>query len=216
MRLRYLGHAGFELLIEGKTVVVDPFITQNESSHLKLDDVGTADIIAVTHSHFDHLGDAVELAKRDNAFFVSTPEIADEAATKGVKEVVGLNLGGSHNVNGLEVICTTAFHSGNPCGFVFAENGIYHAGDTGLFGDMALIAELYAPRVALLPIGGYFTMGPKEAAKAAELLKTRYVVPMHYNTFPMISQDPEEFKRLVTKRIGSEVLILKEGESFEL
>ena len=216
MRLKYLGHAGFELLIEGKTVVVDPFITKNESSHIKIADISKADIVAVTHSHFDHIGDAVEIARRDHACFVSTSEVRQEAVKNGVKDVFGLNIGGSAIVKGLQIVCTQAHHSGNPCGFVFGVNGIYHAGDTALFGDMALIAEMYSPLVALLPIGGYYTMGPREAAKAAELLKAKYVVPMHYNTFPQIRQDPEEFKKMVLERIGAEVLIFKEGESVDI
>jgi len=217
MKLKSLGHAGFELSLDGKTIVVDPFITKRQSS-LKLGSVAKADIVAVTHSHFDHTGDSLELALRDESAFVSTADVSHDAEEKGVKEVFGLNISGSCQVRGITVVCTQALHSGNPCGFVFIgkEGAVYHAGDTGLFGDMALIGELYSPGVALLPIGGYFTMGPREAAKAAELIRAKYVVPMHYNTFPMIRQDPEEFKRLVEGKIDSEVLILKEGETAEI
>jgi L-ascorbate metabolism protein UlaG (beta-lactamase superfamily) len=218
VKLKSLGHAGFEILLDGKTIVVDPFITKRDGAALTLNEVSKADIVAVTHSHFDHTGDAIELALRDHADFISTHEVCEEARNKGIEEATSPNIGGSVVVRGIKIVCTLAFHSGNPCGFVFIgkEGSVYHAGDTGLFGDMALIGELYSPSAALLPIGGYFTMGPIEAAKAAELLHAKYVVPMHFNTFPPIRQDPEEFKRLVKARTDSKVIVLKEGESVEL
>lgn len=217
MKLKSLGHAGFEIFLDGKTIVVDPFITKRRSSQLTMGDVTKADVVAVTHSHFDHMGDAVEIAKRDHSAFVSTTGVGQQVESQGL-ELVSLNIGGSHVVRGINIVCTQAFHSGDPCGFVFMgkEGSIYHAGDTSVFGDMALIGELYSPSIALLPIGGYFTMGPVEAAKAAELIGAKYVIPMHFNTFPAIQQDPEEFKRLVAKRCSSKVIILKEGESTDL
>ena len=218
LRLKFLGHAGFEITLDGRRIIVDPFITCNKSSKLKLTDIEKADIVAVTHSHFDHLGDAIEIAKRDNCTFLCFTELGKIAAGKGLGDVVALNTGGSHEVKGIDVVCTQAFHTGDPCGFVFIgkERRVYHAGDTGLFGDMALIGEMYKPDVALLPIGGYFTMGPYEAAKAAELIRAKFVVPMHYNTFDLIRQDPDEFRRMVRERISSDVIIIKEGESVNI
>jgi len=218
MKLKFLGHAGFEMVLDGKRIIIDPFITGNRASKLRLANVGKADIVAVTHSHFDHLGDAIEIAKRDRSAFLCLTELGKTAMGGGLKDVVGLNIGGSYQIRGIEVICTQAFHTGNPGGFVFMgkERRVYHAGDTGLFGDMALIREMYKPEVALLPIGGYFTMGPREAAKAAELIGAHYVVPMHYNTFDLIRQDPKQFKDLVRESVDASVIILKEGETVDI
>ncbi len=217
MKVRYLGHSAFQL-IGSKNVLIDPFLSGNPMA-AELN--GKPDLILVTHAHGDHLGDAVDLSRRFNAPIVCMYDIAQHL--RGVN-VYGMNYGPAR-IEGLDVIMVPAWHSssmngqeiGNPVGFIVKMDGktVYHAGDTFVFGDMALFRELYGPiDVALLPIGGYFTMGPREAAKAVELLRPKIVVPMHYNTFPPIRQDPEEFKRLVGDR--ARVEILKPGEDLDV
>ncbi|GAB6134571.1 metal-dependent hydrolase [Thermococcus prieurii] len=223
VKVKFLGHAAF--LIEGsKKILIDPFLSDNPQAAVKPEEV-EADLILVTHAHGDHVGDAVEIAKRTGAKIVAMFDVANYIAQKaeGV-EVIGMNYGPTE-VDGVGIVQVPAWHSssdgvhsiGNPCGYIVKLDGktIYHAGDTFVFLDMGLFGELYGPiDVALLPIGGHFTMGPREAAKAVELLKPKKVVPMHYNTWPPISADPEEFKRLVGDK--AEVVILKPGEELEL
>lgn len=217
MKIRYLGHAAFQI-IGSKNIVIDPFLTGNP---VAAEQEGTPDLILVTHAHGDHLGDAVELSKRSGAPIVCMYDIAQHI--RGV-QAYGMNYGPA-KIEGIDIVMVPAWHSssmggqevGNPAGFIVKMDGktVYHAGDTFVFGDMALFNELYGPiDVALLPIGGYFTMGPREAAKAVELLKPRIVVPMHYNTFPPIRQDPEEFRKLVGDK--AEVRILKPGEELDI
>ncbi|CAI1493055.1 conserved protein of unknown function [Thermococcus nautili] len=223
VKVKFLGHAAF--LIEGsKKILIDPFLTGNPQAAVKPEEV-EADLILVTHAHGDHIGDAVEIAKRTGAKIVAMFDVANYISeqAEGV-EVIGMNYGPTE-VDGVGIVQVPAWHSssdgkysiGNPCGYIVKLDGktIYHAGDTFVFLDMGLFSELYGPiDLALLPIGGHFTMGPKEAAKAVELLKPKKVVPMHYNTWPPISADPEEFKRLVGDK--AEVVILKPGEELEL
>ncbi len=222
VKVRFLGHAAF--LIEGsRKILIDPFLRGNPQAAVKPEEV-KADLILVTHAHGDHIGDAVDIAKRTGARIVAMYDVANYIAEKGNVEVIGMNYGPTE-VEGVGIVQVPAWHSssdgkysiGNASGFIVKLDGktIYHAGDTFVFLDMGLFSELYGPiDLALLPIGGHFTMGPREAAKAVELLKPRKVVPMHYNTWPPISADPEEFKRLVGDK--AEVVILKPGESLEL
>lgn len=226
MKLTWLGHAAF--LLEGKdTVVVDPFLTGNPVAPVKPADV-KCDIVCVTHAHSDHYGNAVEIAKRNRAPIVAILEVAAPAQVAGA-ETIGMNIGGSTEVRDTKITMTNAIHSscfvgdgkvqagGSAAGFII-ESGpkVYHAGDTAAFGDMRLLGELYEPDLALLPIGDFFTMGIAEATKAVELLGTRRVIPMHYNTFDIIKQDPGEFKGNVSRKTKSEVTILKPGESYRL
>ena len=224
MKLKWLGHSCF--IIEGNDrIIVDPFITGNPVCPIKLEDIDI-DIVAITHGHGDHLGDAVEIAKKNDATIVAIHEIAQYAAGKGAK-AEGINIGGSIKVKNTEIAMTPAFHSSGldvtnftiatcPAGLIIDSGKvIYHAGDTSLFSDMKLIGELYKPYVALLPIGGRYTMDVKQAAIAAEWIKASVVIPMHYNTFDIIRQDPNEFKKLVEKN-GMEVIILKPGEEMEI
>jgi L-ascorbate metabolism protein UlaG (beta-lactamase superfamily) len=187
------------------------------------------DIIAVTHGHRDHLGDTIEIGKRTGCRIISIHEVANYIKSKGVF-AEGMNKGGTMNVEGITLTMTDAIHSssidasgfsfdgGCPAGFVIGIGGhsIYHAGDTAVFGDMQLIGELYEPELALLPIGDRFTMGIKEALKAVELIRPKIVVPMHYNTFDVIRQDPFVFKQFVETKTGTKVVIMKPGESIEL
>ncbi|MEO0179774.1 MAG: metal-dependent hydrolase [candidate division WOR-3 bacterium] len=216
MKLRYLGHSAVR--IEGrKTVLIDPFLKDNPLATEKPKDIKEADVIVVTHDHADHLGDAFEIAKKTGAIIVSQHEIAVAAQSKGLK-AEGMNIGGPVVANGVKVWLTPAFHtssSGAPTGCVVEmPNGkrIYHAGDTGLFGDMALIGEMLKPDAACIPIGGRYTMDVVQAAKAVELIKAPVVIPIHYNTWPIIQADPEEFKRLVGGK--AQVVILNPGEAY--
>ncbi len=226
MKIRWLGHSAF--LIEGsKKILVDPFITGNDKAPVKPDDVD-CDIIAVTHGHGDHLGDAIFISKRKNVPIVAIYELAEYISSKGAN-AVGMNFGGTYEYEGVKLSMVPALHSagitesnfthsgGLPAGFVIEMDGkrVYHAGDTGLFGDMKLIGEIYHPDVALLPIGGLFTMDTKLATIAARWIKSKYVIPMHYNTWPPIEANPEEMREDL-EREGIKLVVLKPGEAFEL
>ena len=219
MNIKFLGHSCFELT-NNRNVLIDPFISGNPTSpdvELK------PDIIAVTHAHSDHLGDTVELAKKHNCKVISIHEVSKYLDTRGIP-CEGMNKGGTVTLDSIDFTMTEAVHSssfgdsdgGCPAGFVITdEKSVYHAGDTALFGDIKLIAELYHPEISLLPIGDRYTMGIKEAATAASWLRSKIVIPMHYGTFPAIEQSPHKFAELVSSLCDSEVVILKPGESFE-
>ena len=227
VKITWLGHSAFLLKAE-KKVLIDPFISGNPTAPCSPEELDP-DIIAVTHGHRDHLGDTIEIGKRTGCRIISIHEVANYIKSKGVF-AEGMNKGGTVHVEGIALTMTEALHSssidasgfsfdgGCPAGFVIGIGGrsIYHAGDTGVFGDMRLIGELYEPELALLPIGDRFTMGIKEAVKAVELIRPEIVVPMHYSTFDVIKQDPEEFKRAVEAKVDTKVIIMRPGESIEL
>lgn len=220
--IRWLGHAAFELSLSNRIILIDPWIT-NPLSPITLEDIKHVDFILVTHDHGDHLGETVEICKKTNAVVVGVYELTTYLANQGVKNTLPLNIGGLVKLTSeIEVYATPAQHSsthGSPCGFIIKnpEITIYHAGDTGLFKDMELIGELFNIDLALIPIGGVFTMSPREACIAIKLLRPRYVIPMHYNTFPEIRQDPQEFKDMVEKLCPHvKVLILKPGDKVEI
>ncbi len=202
-RVRWHGHASFTV---GKTkkILIDPFITGNPSAKVSKDEL-KADIVVVTHAHSDHLGDAVDIARKNNAPIVTMVELAWMLQEENDDiEFHGINYGGGVEIDGVTFKSVFAIHSstyngkyaGPPMGVVIEDDlTLYHAGDTGLFGDMSLIKEMYRPEISLLPIGGYFTMGIPEALYASRLLGSRYIIPMHYNTFDLIHTDPQEFKR---------------------
>lgn len=220
--IRWLGHAAFEMNAENRSIFVDPFLTGNPLAPIKASEVSNADIVCVTHDHHDHLGDAIDICKHAGATFLGIAELAGYAESEGVRDVVGMNIGGTAEVKGVKISMVQAFHSasrGSPVGFVIELEGdkIYHAGDTSLFGDMKLIGQIFKPKVACLPIGGYYTAGPREAAMATSLIKPKIVVPMHYNTFPVIRQDPNEFARFVEELAqGVSVKIMEIGERFHI
>lgn len=219
--IKWLGHAAFEVSMSDKVILIDPFLKDNPKAAIKPDEIQRVDLVVVTHNHFDHFADAVEIAKKHGAKVVAVYETANAAAEQGVENTVGLNVGGTAKLDGLSITLTPAFHSctSNPSGVVLSDGkvSVYHAGDTSLFGDMRLIGQLYKPRVALLPIGGFYTMGPLEAAVATALIKPKVVIPHHYGTFDAIKQDPEEFAKLVRRKAkGVKVVVLKPGESYEL
>ena len=220
--VKWLGHSAFEILLDGKKILVDPWL-ENPLSPVKPNEYRDVDFVVVTHDHGDHLGNALTILKNSNAKFVGIYELAVYMQENGIpgERVFGGNIGGPMKIDELTFILTPAYHSsnkGSPTGVVIKgkEKTIYHAGDTGLFYDMKLIGELYSPDIALLPIGGWFTMGPIEAAKAVELLRPKVAIPMHYKTFPVIGGSPEEFKEEVAKRgLDVEIIVLNPGGKYE-
>ncbi len=221
VRLKYLGHASFLIDGEKGSVLIDPFITGNPLA--KVDEDLSPNLILLTHGHGDHLGDAIDIAKKSGAEMLGVFELMNYCQAKGVSKVHHAHMGGKISYEFGWVRIVPAFHSssapdgtytGNPVGFVINYMGhhFYHAGDTGIFGDMELIGRIHKVDTALLPIGGTFTMDVEEASEAVKMLRCKYVVPMHYNTFPPIKADPEEFKRMVEKDNDTEVIILRPGE----
>ncbi len=227
MKVTFLGHAGF--LIDGSAkIAIDPFLTGNPIAKNKAEDI-KADLILVSHGHGDHLGDAVSIAKQSDGTVVSVFELATYCARNGAQSH-GMHIGGSHTFDGVKIKLTPAWHGagldsgdgpmeylGNPCGFLISIDGktIYHSGDTGLFGDMELLGRLHQIDLAMLPIGDNFTMGPDDALEAVKMLKPKLVIPMHYNTWPLIEQDPQAFKSEVETAIGIKVAVIAPGESME-
>lgn len=205
MKVTYLGHASFKVESDGKTVYIDPWLN-GPTSPIKVSDVKNADIVLVTHDHGDHgYQEAIEICKKTGAYFIAINELAIQAKdVEGLENVHTLNIGGSVNVGGVDVTLVQAFHScgtGAPTGFIvkFPSDSFYHAGDTGLFSTMELFGELYSPDVFLCPIGSTYTMDIAQAAVATKLVKPKVVVPMHYNTFPVIEVDPEKFVTAVSE-----------------
>ena len=226
LNLTFLGHSCF-MFNDGKySVLIDPYIRGNPLAGVSVDDINV-DYILITHGHGDHLGDAVELAKKNSATIITNFELAEYCAKNGVEKTAGLHIGGGADFPFGSIKLTIAHHGsaidpdltygGNPVGFIVRMAGkvIYHAGDTGLFMDMKLIGELDNIDVALLPIGGYFTMDFRDAARAVEFLKPQKVIPMHYDTFDPIKTDPKAFAPLVNET-GAECIILKPGHSYGL
>lgn len=215
MEITWLGHAAVK--IKGsKIIIIDPFLTGNPVAAAKPEEIDQADIIIITHDHGDHRGDAFEIAHRTGATIVAIHEIAVEAQAQGIP-AEGMNIGGTVEVKGVKIHMVPALHSaekGTATGVVIEMDGrrLYHAGDTGLTYDMKIIGEFFEPDLSFLPIGDRYTMGVPSATKAVEFLRTKRVIPIHYGTFPLVSADPEEFRR----RVGSlaEVIILRPGESF--
>lgn len=231
VKVKWHGHASFQITsANGKSILIDPWFEGNPSCATSLSDVGAVDSIVVTHDHFDHLGQAVDIAKATGAVVVGMVEtMAKLQSEMGIppEQVVnggfGMNIGGTSEVDGIGFTMTQAFHSsatGAACGFVITlENGktIYHAGDTGIFGTMATIGELYPLDLALLPIGSIFTMDPLQAAHALTLLKPKAVIPMHYQTFPILEQSPDNFAKLASEKAPDvEVIALNPGEEHTL
>lgn len=220
--VKWLGHAAFEIELDGKLIYVDPWLTGNPKAAIRIDDVTRADLVLVTHDHADHLGDAVTILRKTGAKFVGVYELGLYITEQGIPEerVLTANIGGVVEVEGLKIILTPAHHSatrGSPCGYIIVgrEATIYHAGDTGLLHDIKLYADLYPITIALLPIGSVYTMDPLEAAYLTGLIKPRVVIPMHYGTFPAIEQDPEKFRELVRKYSPeTQVIVLRPGEVY--
>lgn len=221
MEVQWLGHACFRISDGERDLYVDPFMTDNPVCPMDAEDVEDAQWVLVTHGHSDHYGNAPEIARRTGATLVSIFEIVEDAQEQGVESVEPMNIGGSVETHGITVHMTEAQHSpgagfGHQAGFVVEWNGnrIYHAGDTGLFSDMTLIREFLRPDLALIPIGDRFTMGPQSAARAVEFLGVDQVIPMHYNTFELVEQDPADFVDAVDG--AADVVVLEPGETHQI
>lgn len=216
--LTFLGHAGFVLEDGEHSVAIDPFLTGNPVATLKPEEIHCQSIV-LTHGHADHLGDTVAIAKANGATVYAAFEIAEYLGDQGCNTEPG-NPGGKIKGDFGWVAFTQAFHSssyegrymGMPCGVVVRLGGktVYHCGDTGLFSDMKLIGEIYQPDIALIPIGDRFTMGPELATKAAEWIKPKVAVPIHYKTWPLLVSDASGFTPA-----GIEVKVMEPGESWQ-
>jgi L-ascorbate metabolism protein UlaG (beta-lactamase superfamily) len=227
VKVTYHGHSVVEIEANGKIIFIDPFLTGNPQCDVTANQV-KPDIILLTHGHNDHVGDTVELAKKHGALVIAPFELAEFIGSKGVENFHPMYIGGGYQHDFGHVKFTQAFHgssfteddgtvqyTGMPSGILLTMDGktIYHAGDTGLFSDMKMIGELNEIDVAFLPIGDNFTMGPKDAVIAAQWLKAKKVVPIHYNTFSVIEQDPNKFIENLPDNNG---IVMKSGDSITL
>lgn len=237
LSIRWLGHSAFHLTTgAGTHIYFDPWIVGNPACPITLDSITRADIVCVSHGHSDHLGNALELVRRLGGKLICSPEIAWYADKRGLareRASIPLDLGGAIAEKDVTVTMTPAWHlselygedwaseheirpGGGACGYVVSSSDgtVYFAGDTALFSDMKLIAELYHPQAAMLPIGGRFTMGPREAAIAASWLNVDWLIPMHVNTYPALRQDTQAFARMVGELApGTRVALIEPGES---
>ena len=227
-RLTWHGHSCFTLETgDGTRIMIDPWLDENPTADIKAADVEKLDYILVSHGHFDHFADCIPLAKRTGATVISTFELVSFCEQEGVKNGHGMNIGGAYLFPFGRVKLTPAVHTGSIagdkegafttdcCGFLISLDGgpsIYHAGDTALITDMQLLRGRVD--LAILPIGDNFTMGPEDAARAVEMIQPETVIPMHYNTFEVIHQNPESFREMVGE--AARVEILEPGGSYEL
>jgi L-ascorbate metabolism protein UlaG (beta-lactamase superfamily) len=241
LTIDFLGHSSFRFRHPASgTVYVDPWLTGNPVCRLTVADVAEASFVCVSHGHRDHLGDAAPICLKTGALLISAPEICAFAARVGVayeKQSYGLNIGGTFRQGDFAVTMLHAFHTsaiqgaqyqvdrtleagGEATGFIFdfaGEHRVYFTGDTGVFNDMRLFAELYRPTLVILPIGGKYTMGIREAAKALELMQPPLAIPCHYDTYPNQRADLVEFERMVMDASPrTRLLILKPGEATAL
>lgn len=227
--VKWLGHAAFEVTTaRGCVILIDPWYEANPANPVKLAEVKKADLILVTHAHYDHLGDAMALTRQTGATLVVQPELARKAKEEGVPagQIVkesGMNIGGTVDFDGVRVTMVQAFHTaelGSPAGYILTlEDGktLYHAGDTGVFSSMELFGQMFQLDLALLPVGGCVTMDPAQAAVAISLLKPKTVIPMHYKTFPKLISDPGELVTLAAAKTPQvQIVILNPGESYTL
>ena len=227
--ITWLSHAAFQLTSGGKTVLIDPWFTGNDASPVSVEDITKADLILVTHDHFDHVGDTIAIAKNTGATVVAVYETAGKLMAQGLPQEnvlyggFGRNIGGAIDIDGITLVMTAAVHSsqtGAPVGYIITFPGgatVYHAGDTGIFTDMKLYGRLYPIDVALLPIGGGFTMDAMQAAESLRLLRPAAAIPMHFGTFDLLAQDAGQFVAKAKKTAPEvEVIVLEPGQSHVL
>jgi L-ascorbate metabolism protein UlaG (beta-lactamase superfamily) len=225
-RIRFLGHAAMSLETAGYKILIDPFFTGNPKAVVSAQQA-QADFILVSHGHGDHVGDCIEIAKRTGALVIANYEISEWLKGQGVAKVHGQQHGGGFTHPFGRVKLTLAFHGsmlpdgsngGNPCGFLIYTNDgkkIYHAADTGLFGDMKLIGE-EGIDLAVLPIGDNYTMGPEDSVRAVKLIQPKKVIPIHYNTWPVIAQDASAWAARIKAETSAEPIVLQPGEEIKL
>ena len=227
IKLQWLGHSAFLLDLSGHSVLIDPFLTGNPLASIEPGDV-SPEVILLSHAHGDHLGDTVDIAKANNAPVITNFEISNYMTAQGVENVAGLNPGGTGDFDFMTVRFTRAYHSssfpdgsygGVPCGFVITEKDsgktIYFAGDTALFSDMALIGDL-GINLGILPIGDFYTMGPADSIRAIQWLRPQIVLPMHYNTFPPITQNASEWAEKVNTDTDATPIVIDPGGEYTL
>lgn len=227
-QLTWHGHANFQIQYGDVNIIIDPFFTGNPKAVKKPEEIDTPGIVAVTHMHGDHSGDAVSILKRTGATLVTCVGVGEQFQAEGIpaEQILnghGFQIGGTMNCKGVEITMTQAFHTiagVSPVGFIFTfPDGytIYHAGDTGIFGSMAIFGELYDIDLALLPAGSVYTMDIKQAACAAKLLKAKAVIPMHWSTFPVLAQTMDNFPAAVAKQAPDcRCIVMKPGETIAL
>jgi L-ascorbate metabolism protein UlaG (beta-lactamase superfamily) len=227
--ITWLGHATTRIdTPSGKTILIDPFLTDNPATPDSMKSIDKVDLMLITHGHSDHMADAVTIAHRTNCQVIAILEICSWLGSKGVANCTGMNIGGTVRWEGIEVTLVPAIHSstisdgdasiaaGAPGGFVIRlENGfvVFHAGDTTVFEGMSLIGRLYSPDVALLPIGDHYTMDPRQAAEAIRLLGVDCVIPIHYGTWPILTGTPEQLREHTQNIKSLKIMAIKPGES---
>ncbi len=225
--INYVGHSCFEIVAPEVNILVDPFLSPNSPVTSRTAADFSPDMVALTHGHVDHCADAFEVASSAGAELTALVEVANWFSEKGLEKVNDINFGGTVSREWGKIQMVPAIHTSTlPDGTVVGPAGglvitigdktIYHVGDTALFSDMALVKRRAAVDLALVPIGGWYTMDPDDAAEAVRLIAPSTVIPCHYNTFPVIEQDPQEFADLVSARTDSRPVIIAPGESFEL
>lgn len=224
--LTWHGHSCWSVRSNGTNLLIDPFLSDNPSAEVGPEDVD-ADYILISHGHFDHIGDAVEIAQRTNATVISTLEIVNYCQNHGVEDGHSMNIGGGYNFPFGRVQLTIAHHTsmlpdggygGDAVGFLLTIGStiIYDAADTALFGDMRLYGDMNDIDVALIPIGDNFTMGPRDALQAVKFLRAKTVIPMHFDTWELIEQDVDSWRQRVEDETDTNVVILQPGESYDV
>ena len=224
----WLGHSAFKLISpQGRNILIDPFLSQNPSTPEEFKNQDEADYILLTHGHEDHVGDTLQIADKTKATVVGIVELMGLLKQDGLaaEQAVEFNKGGTVEFDEFSVTMTSANHSssfggryaGDPAGLVVSfkdDITLYHMGDTNIFMDLQLYADLYKPDVAFVPMGDHFTMGPGEAARAVEMLNPSHAVPIHYATFPPLVDDPKEFKQLTEAKTSTKVITPEAGDEF--